>query len=54
LCRCGTNPDDWAAFQPDVIGSVAVGHEGGACTMALYFTSEQAAREGERNSRRLS
>jgi hypothetical protein len=42
------DPDDWAAFRPDVIGSVAVGHEGGACTMALYFTSEQAAREGER------
>jgi hypothetical protein len=42
------NPDDWAAFRPDVIGSVAVGHEGGAYTMALYFTSEQAAREGER------
>jgi len=44
----GQNPDDWAAFRPDVIGSVAVGHEGGAYTMALYFTSEQAAREGER------
>jgi hypothetical protein len=42
------NPDDWAAFRPDVIGSVAVGHEGGAYTMALYFTSEEAAREGER------
>ena len=42
------NPDDWAAFRPEVIGSVAVGHEGGAYTMALYFTSEQAAREGER------
>jgi len=42
------NPDEWAAFRPDVIGSVAVGHEGGAYTMALYFTSEQAAREGER------
>ncbi len=42
------DPDDWAAFRPDVIGSVAVGHEGGAYTMALYFTSEQAAREGER------
>jgi len=24
-----------------------VGHEGGAYTMAMYFTSEQAAREGE-------
>ena len=42
------NPDEWAAFRPDVIGSVAVGHEGGAYTMAMYFTSEQAAREGER------
>ena len=40
--------DEWAAFRPDVIGSVAVGHEGGAYTMAFYFTSEQAAREGER------
>jgi hypothetical protein len=42
------NPDEWAAYRPDVIGSVAVGHEGGAFTMAMYFTSEQAAREGER------
>jgi hypothetical protein len=42
------NPDEWAAFRPDVIGSVAVGHESGAYTMAMYFTSEQAAREGER------
>ena len=42
------NPDEWAAFRPDVIGSVVVGHEGGAYTMAMYFTSEQAAREGER------
>jgi hypothetical protein len=42
------NPDDWTAFRPDVIGSVTVGHEGGAYTLAFYFTSEQAAREGER------
>jgi hypothetical protein len=41
------NPDDWTAFRPDVIGSVTVGHEGGAYTLAFYFTSEQAAREGE-------
>jgi hypothetical protein len=41
------NRDDWAAFRPDVIGSVVVGHEGGAFTMAMYFTSEAAAREGE-------
>jgi hypothetical protein len=42
------NPDQWAAFRPDVIGSVAVGHEGGAYTVAMYLISEQAAREGER------
>jgi hypothetical protein len=42
------NPDDWTAFRPDVIGSVMVGHQGGAYTLAFYFTSEQAAREGER------
>ena len=38
----------WAEFRPDVIGSIAVGHEGGAYTMAIYFTSEAEAREGER------
>ena len=42
------NADDWAAFRPDVIGRVVAGHEGGAYTMAMYFTSEEAAREGER------
>jgi hypothetical protein len=39
---------DWAAFRPEIIGSVSVDHAGGAYTMALYFTSEEAAREGER------
>jgi hypothetical protein len=39
---------EWAAFRPEILGSVAVGHEGGAYTMAIYFTSEAAAREGER------
>jgi hypothetical protein len=38
----------WAAFRPDVIGSIAVQHEGGRYTTAVYFTSEQEAREGER------
>lgn len=42
------SPEEWAAFRPDVIGSIAVGHDDGAYTMAMYFTSEQAAREGER------
>ncbi|HEU4424114.1 MAG TPA: hypothetical protein VFR67_16410 [Pilimelia sp.] len=42
------NREDWAAFRPDTIGSVAVGHEGGGYTMEMYFTSEAEAREGER------
>ena len=40
--------DKWAEIRPDVIGSVAAGHDGGAYTMAMYFTSEAEAREGER------
>jgi len=40
--------DEWAALRPDIIGSVAVGHEAGGYTVALYFTSEAEAREGER------
>jgi hypothetical protein len=44
----GQDASEWAAFRPDIIGSVAVEHDGGAYTMALYFTSEAAAREGER------
>jgi hypothetical protein len=44
----GQDSEAWAAFRPEIIGSVAVGHEGGAYTMAVYFTSEAAAREGER------
>jgi hypothetical protein len=40
--------DKWAAFRPDVLASVGIGHEGGAYTMVTYFTSEAEAREGER------
>lgn len=39
--------DRWAAFRPDILGSIAVEHDEGAWTMAIYFTSEEAAREGE-------
>jgi hypothetical protein len=42
------SPAEWAAFRPEIVGTVAVGHEGGAYTMAVYFTSEAEAREGER------
>jgi hypothetical protein len=42
------DPTDWQSFRPDILGTVSVGHEGGAWTMAIYFTSEEAAREGEK------
>jgi hypothetical protein len=40
--------DKWAALRPDMIGSLSIGHDDGAYTMVMYFTSEDAAREGER------
>jgi hypothetical protein len=42
------DPTDWQAHRPDILGTVTVGHDGGAWTMAIYFTSQEAAREGER------
>ena len=42
------DPTDWADFRPDILGSMAIGHDEGAWTMVMYFTSEEAAREGER------
>jgi hypothetical protein len=42
------DPTDWANFRPDILGSLSANHEGGAWTMCLYFTSEEAAREGEK------
>lgn len=41
------DPTDWQAFRPEILGTVSVGHEADAWTMAIYFTSEEAAREGE-------
>ena len=40
--------EEMAAYRPDVIGSLSIGHEDGRWTQVLYFTSEAAAREGER------
>lgn len=40
--------DEWAAFRPEVLGSVGPLHDEGAYTMAIYFTTEAEAREGER------
>ncbi|MDT4906877.1 MAG: hypothetical protein QOI69_118 [Pseudonocardiales bacterium] len=41
------NPDEWAAFRPEVLGILAITHSDGTWTMVLYFTSEADAREGE-------
>ncbi|MGI8987357.1 MAG: hypothetical protein ACR2GM_11320 [Nocardioidaceae bacterium] len=41
------NPEEWAAFRPDIIGSVGAWDDGGRYTAVLYFTSEEDAREGE-------
>ena len=41
------DPTDWETFRPEIIGTMSIQHDGGAWTMAIYFTSEAAAREGE-------
>jgi hypothetical protein len=41
------DPEEWAAYRPDVIASVAAMYDDGDYTMAMYFTSEADAREGE-------
>jgi len=40
--------EKWAAFRPEILGTVSVAHDGGGYTVAIYFTSEADAREGER------
>ena len=40
--------DKWAAFRPEILGTVAAGHPDGGYTVAIYFTSEADARAGER------
>ena len=42
------DPTDWSAYRPDILGTVSIGHDGDAWTMAMYFTSEAEAREGEK------
>jgi hypothetical protein len=38
---------DWETFRPEILGTMSIQHDEGAWTMAIYFTSEAAAREGE-------
>jgi len=42
------DPEMWATFRPDVLGSLAIGHDDGENTTVLWFTSEAEARENER------
>jgi hypothetical protein len=42
------DPEVWATFRPDVLGSLAIGHDDGENTTVLWFTSEAEARENER------
>ena len=39
--------DAMASFRPDILGSLWLGHDDDAWTMAIYLTSEAEAREGE-------
>ena len=41
------NDSGMRALRPDILGSISVGHEDGKWTMVIYFTSEEAARQGE-------
>jgi|SRR3954451_6643310 hypothetical protein len=41
------DPTDWESFRPDILGTLSLDHDGDAWTMVMYFSSEEAAREGE-------
>jgi hypothetical protein len=43
-----SDPTDWQDFRPEILGTLTASHDRDAWTMAIYFTSEEAAREGER------
>jgi hypothetical protein len=47
LALMASDPTDWASIRPDILGTSWSGGEDGSWTMAIYFTSEAAAREGE-------
>jgi hypothetical protein len=44
----GAHEAEWAAFRPEILGTVSALFDDGGYTMAVYFTNEEAAREGER------
>ncbi len=42
-----SDPTDYRTYRPDILGTMSISHDAGAWTMAIYFTSEADAREGE-------
>jgi hypothetical protein len=40
---------DTSGMRPDIVARMICGHDDGRWTMAIWFTSEAAAREGERD-----
>ncbi|MGH8867757.1 MAG: hypothetical protein ACRDYU_07160 [Actinomycetes bacterium] len=42
--------DALSSFRPDVLGGTVAFHADGTATQTMYFTSETAAREGERKA----
>ena len=43
----GQHREEWAAFRPEILGSEVAMYDDGDYTMAMYFTTEAEAREGE-------
>lgn len=43
-----SDPEAWAGFRPDILGSLMLSHDDGEYVMAIYFTSEAEARRGEK------
>jgi hypothetical protein len=42
-----TDSDAWAGFRPEILGTAVAAYGDGDYTMAIYFTNEADAREGE-------
>lgn len=42
------DPEAWAAYRPDILGSLTVNRDDTSHTVVIYFSSEAEAREGER------
>lgn len=42
-----SDPTDWQAFRPDILGTLSALHPDGEWTMAIWFRSEAEARAGE-------